>query len=264
MAETSPLYNYIVAGGLAGCAVDFALFPLDAFKTRIQAAQKGVKVSMKRPYAGLASSLTSSFPSAATFWTTYILAKDFLEKSGVETPALKHSLAAACGSITTAYVRTPFEVVKQQTQAGKHSGSFTAPVFILKNQGVAGLFVGVTSMIARDIPFDIIQFILYEYLKKTDYTGEELPMHRHLLNGGLAGGVSAFLTTPIDVAKTRMMVDPLNSANKSIYGTLANLYRSEGIFSLWKAWKVRVLFTTVGGMLFFGTFEGLSKFLANK
>jgi solute carrier family 25 S-adenosylmethionine transporter 26 len=216
---------------------------------------------MKRPFAGLLSSLASSFPSAATFWTTYSFSKDYLDKAGVEVPALKHSLAAACGSITTAYVRTPFEVVKSQTQMGKHVSSIAAPMNILRAQGVSGLFVGVTSMIARDIPFDIIQFIIYEYLKQTDYTGEQLPMYRHLINGAVAGGTAAFLTTPIDVAKTRMMVDSTNVANRSIYTTLASLYRSEGVFSLWKAWKVRVLFTTVGGMLFFGTYEGASRFL---
>jgi hypothetical protein len=29
------LYSSVIAGGLAGCAVDFALFPLDSIKTRI-------------------------------------------------------------------------------------------------------------------------------------------------------------------------------------------------------------------------------------
>jgi hypothetical protein len=63
----------------------------------------------------------------------------------------------------------------------------------------------------------------------------------------------------VDVAKTMMMVDSANEANRSIYTTLASLYRSEGVASLWKAWKVRVLLTSVGGMLFFGTSEGISR-----
>jgi hypothetical protein len=115
--------------------------------------------------------------------------------------------------------------------------------------------------LARDIPFDVIQFTLYEYLKQTDYTGEQPPIHRHLINGAVAGGTDAFVTNLIHLAKTMMMVDSANEANRSIYTTLASLYRSEGVVSLWKAWKVRVLFTTVGGMLFFGTYEGISRLI---
>ena len=75
----------------------------------------GKKVSLKNPYAGLASTMAASFPCAATFWTTYTFAKRGIDSSNVNlSPPVKHILAAACGSVTTSMVRNPFEVVKQQ------------------------------------------------------------------------------------------------------------------------------------------------------
>jgi solute carrier family 25 S-adenosylmethionine transporter 26 len=56
------LYSSVIAGGLAGCAVDFALFPLDSLKTRIQHGGKGATLSFTNIYAGLSTSMLASFP----------------------------------------------------------------------------------------------------------------------------------------------------------------------------------------------------------
>jgi hypothetical protein len=71
-----PPGHYLVAGGIAGMAVDTILFPLDTIKTRLQSA-----VGFRRAgglsgiYAGLTSTLIGSAPSCklikkAIFTTT--------------------------------------------------------------------------------------------------------------------------------------------------------------------------------------------------
>ena len=55
------LFSSIIAGGLAGCAVDFALFPVDALKTRLQQGSKA-KISFENIYTGLSASMAASFP----------------------------------------------------------------------------------------------------------------------------------------------------------------------------------------------------------
>lgn len=151
--------------------------------------------------------MAASFPCAATFWTTYTFAKRGIDNTGYNISApVKHILAAACGSVTTSMVRNPFEVVKQQMQTGQHKSTIDAPLHIIKKQGIGGLFIGLSTLISREIPFDATQFLLYEWLKGADYNPEvKRSQWRNMLNGAIAGGVSAFITTPIDVAKTRLM-----------------------------------------------------------
>lgn len=74
----------IVAGGLAGASVDFALFPVDSIKTRLQASSKKVdyqkQASQVSKFKGLLSPMLASFPCSATFMLTYEYSKFFLNK----------------------------------------------------------------------------------------------------------------------------------------------------------------------------------------
>lgn len=131
----------------------------------------------------------------------------------------------------------------------------------MKSQGLVGFYAGILSLIYREIPFDTVQMILYEFLKGKDYGRGEAPMYRNLVNGAVAGGVAAFITTPIDVAKTRLMTDGGKGVYKTFLQTMWLLWRKGGVRALWTGWHVRVLFTTIGGMMFFGTFEGVSNLM---
>lgn len=63
---------------------------------------------------------------------------------------------------------------------------------------------------AHQIPFTSIQFPLYELLKarlSRSLNRKPLYAHEAALCGSIAGGVAAAATTPLDVLKTRVMLD---------------------------------------------------------
>lgn len=253
---SSVFLRSLLAGGASGLAVDLALFPLDSLKTRWQA---GCALHFSRPYSGLLSTTLASFPCAATFWATYNCVKR-ASRSYEWSPAMVHIISASCGGIATSIVRNPFEVVKQQLQLQMHASTVPAVRAILKQRGVQGLFAGLASLIGREVPFDVLQFLIYEYLKSEDYGGQEKSISARLWCGAVAGGCAALLTNPIDVVKTRLMTQS-RSIYPSTVGAFRVIYRREGLRAFWTGWQLRLLYTTMGGMLFFGTFEAINTVL---
>lgn len=86
--------------------------------------------------------------------------------------------ASASAEVFTAAVRNPFEVVKQQMQAGMHSSTPDAIRSLVRAEGVRGFYAGYLTLVARDIPFDALQFTLYEFLKSSwaRFVGRDLTL----------------------------------------------------------------------------------------
>lgn len=59
------------------------------------------------------------------------------------------------------------EIVKQRRQASlKNLSSVNILILALKQEGIYGLYRGFGSTVLRDVPFSIIEFPVWEWLKK--------------------------------------------------------------------------------------------------
>lgn len=77
-------------------------------------------------------------------------------------------MAASIGEICACLIRVPTETVKQKYQARvlQSSDSLLSNIAgIYREEGLGGFYRGFFSTIMREIPFALIQFPLYEWLK---------------------------------------------------------------------------------------------------
>jgi len=260
----------LVAGGIAGLAVDISLFPLDTIKTRIQSAPGFWKSGgFRGVYAGLPSAAVGSVPNAAVFFLTYESIKQLgqiLPASTVSQPFI-HMFAASCGEVTACVIRVPVEVVKQRTQAKQYRSSWDAFRFTVKQEGVRGLYRGYLSTVVREIPFSLIQFPLWEALKASwsTYQGGSIDSWQVALCGAVAGAISAGVTTPLDVAKTRIMLAQKDStlAKGKLIEVLQIVHAEKGFKGLFSGFIPRVTWISIGGAIFLGVYDKSRNILAN-
>lgn len=97
----------------------------------------------------------------------------------------------------------------------------------------------------------------------------ELPGIVNSINGSIAGATSGFVTTPLDVLKTRRMTfQSTDSTGKNKQISLAtevgNIIADEGVPGLFKGASMRMMYLTVGGFAFFGVYENAKGFIAKK
>jgi len=177
-------------------------------------------------------------------------------------------LAASLGEVAACAVRVPTEVVKQRAQASQHPSSLSALTHILNQRHTRGLahvwqelYRGWSITIIREVPFTIIQFPLWEALKRyrCSQTGrQEVTGLEGGLLGSVAGAVAAGLTTPLDVLKTRMM---LAKEKQPMSVMLSNILKESGSRAFFAGMGPRIGWISVGGAIFLGSYQWASNAL---
>ncbi|KAK1693575.1 hypothetical protein QYE76_010272 [Lolium multiflorum] len=261
------LFDGAIAGAAAGVVVETALYPIDTVKTRLQAAKGISKIEWKGLYAGLAGNIAGVLPASAIFVGVYEPTKrKLLEIFPEYLSAVAHLTAGAIGGAASSLIRVPTEVVKQRMQLSEFKSAPDAVRLILRKEGIKGLYAGYGSFLLRDLPFDAIQFCIYEQLR----IGYKLAAKRDLKDaenaiiGAFAGVFTGAVTTPLDVLKTRLMVQGQANQYNGIISCAKTILREEGAGAFLKGIEPRVLWIGIGGSIFFLVLEKTKLILAEK
>ena len=164
-------------------------------------------------------------------------------------------------------VKVPVEVVKQRRQAGISTSNRHIVRETLKNEGVRGFYRGSLPTVAREIPFSMVQLPLWEWLKLqwAHHRGVAPGPGEAALCGAAAGGVAAAVTTPLDVAKTRIMLARPGSreAAVGIISVLRMIAAEAGTRGLFAGLLPRIAMISLGGAIFFGVYEECREVMEN-
>ncbi|WOO79802.1 putative mitochondrial carrierc [Vanrija pseudolonga] len=224
----------MIAGAMAGISEHAAIFPVDSIKTRmqvlapvsVQAAGEGAAAAAARApvttftqhlrlasmtegvrslWRGVASVILGAGPAHAAHFGMYEFVREI---AGGHDEGMKGvagtALAGASATITSDALMNPFDVIKQrmQIQGSPFRSVWQCAKTVYHTEGLTAFYVSYPTTLTMTVPFTAVQFSVYESLKTLfNPSGGYSPI-THVTAGGIAGGIAAAVTTPLDVAKT--------------------------------------------------------------
>ncbi|XWS60444.1 hypothetical protein CRYUN_Cryun07bG0037000 [Craigia yunnanensis] len=261
-------------------------------KSIVQMVQTvGVTDGLRGFYRGIAPGVIGSLATGATYFGFIESTKKWIEESNLNLGGhWAHFIAGAVGDTLGSFVYVPCEVMKQRMQVqgsrtswnsaimkdkmrmksgaqmyGYYTGMFQAGHSIWKEQGLKGLYTGYWSTLARDVPFAGLMVMFYETLKDVTEKGrEKWAPNFHvdssiegLVLGGLAGGFSAYLTTPLDVIKTRLQVQGSSTSYNGWLDAVSKIWKTEGAKGIFRGSIPRITWYIPASALTFMAVEFL-------
>ena len=260
-----PFVANLVIGGIAGTVSNLAVFPIDLVKTKLQNGARGTEGGVMATlsnvvrvdgigglWAGSTPVLLGSAPESALQLAvdTWLVATAIAVSSEiwneVELTLLVQIVCGGIAGASTLLVTNPMETLRIRASMEGQTSSFIDNVNAL---GVRGLYSGWEACLLRDIPFTASYFPLFCLFKT-----QALPfLTAHDAEGAActvaalaAGMISAAVTAPLDVIKTRVQAQagrarPMRSSSSAfiaayseeevpadIAGTVRELVAREG------------------------------------
>ncbi|CAL1362978.1 unnamed protein product [Linum trigynum] len=259
-------------GGLAGAFTNFCLLPLDAVKTKLQTKGASqiyastldavVKTFHDKGilgfYRGASAVIVGSAASSAVYFGTCEFGKSVLAKLDDFPPLLIPPTAGAMGNIVSSAIMVPKELITQRMQAGAKGRSWEVLVRILEKDGVLGLYAGYSATLLRNLPAGVLSYSSFEYLKAAVLSKAkkaQLQPIESVVCGALAGAISASLTTPLDVVKTRLMTQVGREAMGGVGDTVKQILMEEGWVGFSRGMGPRVLHSACFSAMGYFAFE---------
>ncbi|KAL2644596.1 hypothetical protein R1flu_012183 [Riccia fluitans] len=285
-----------IAGGLAGAFTYSCLHPLDTVRTKLQA--RGAAQLYKGPmdvvfsilkthgikgfYSGISAVILGSMLSSAIYFGTCELGKSVLFQMPSCPSLMVPPIASAVGNIVSSAVLVPRDVITQRMQIGAKGRSWEVFLRTINKEGVKGLYSGYSAALVRALPSSVLSFTTFEYLKAVWLKRSKkraLQPWQSVLSGAMAGALSAALTTPLDVVKTRLMTQARTgvmgniaagsasaleaeirakaaaASYKGITSTLQKIWTEEGLKGLTRGMGPRILHSACFSALGYFAFE---------
>ncbi|XP_045067833.1 mitochondrial 2-oxoglutarate/malate carrier protein [Coregonus clupeaformis] len=161
--------------------------------------------------------------------------------------AIKFLFGGLAGMGATVFVQ-PLDLVKNRMQLSGQGGkareyktSFHALASILKNEGLGGIYTGLSAGLLRQATYTTTRLGIYTVLfeKMTGPDGTPPNFLMKALIGMTAGATGAFVGTPAEVALIRMTADGRLPADQkrgysNVFNALARITKEEGVTTLWR------------------------------
>lgn len=277
LPDDASLVAHLSAGAFAGIMEHTVMFPIDSIKTRMQmvasgqAASRLVISSISRisssegAYAlwrGVSSVVMGAGPAHAVYFSVFEATKTMLVNRVNGTSSAKlvtdesHPLIASgagiAATVASDALMTPFDVLKQRMQVAQDARSLSnklvhTALHMYKTEGASAFFISYPTTLFTNIPFAALNFGFYEYMSSILNPDNTYNPYYHCVSGGIAGGIAAALTNPLDCIKTALQTRGIstNESLRNINGfrsAALALYRQGGLGAFARGLKPRIIF----------------------
>jgi len=261
------------AGAIGGATATYTTHWLDtlkvkqqSFPTRYRSARHCLKHTLRHEgvrglYQGALPAVLGNTIKASCVFMSYGLCEELIRNllhipNTEELTVIEHASAGALTGVTASFLLCPLELTKCRLQALQVGCPMMVSRQILREEGIRGLYRGLTGIWIKEIPGSFIYFGSYEMAKSfvsSVHSCKRDQLHSsEIFLCGLWAGLCYCLLHPIESVKTRVQVAP---KSKGFARTTASILRKEGWKALYSGIKPSMLRSCTYSGIQFVTYE---------
>jgi len=242
-----------VSAAISSTITKTVLFPIDTVKCRMQSlgfsGTRSQIFSRHKIFNGLVPKIALYAPYQSVYMTTYTWTRDRL---GARYPSvISFGLAGVSAELAGAVIRLPMEVLKQRMQTGLIPSTNAAINQIITNpRELYNLKYFRAQTLFYDIPGGVVHWIVYEHFKRK----EEWALSAGT-SGAVAGIVTATITNPLDVVKTRIVTRGSEKGHETIRAVFKTVFSESGLKGFWKGLIPRIMHIAPNSAMYMWIFD---------
>ncbi|OQR87465.1 Mitochondrial Carrier (MC) Family [Achlya hypogyna] len=267
-SESSSLFSkdtkYLFAGGVAGCASRTAVAPLERLKILYQVQDVLKTGAEPKAYGSMTQSLRKIlaeegwrgmfkgngancvrvFPYAAIQFAMFEKLKPvFMNPGAKDLTALQKLWAGAIAGVASVVVTYPLDFIRARITVPdsmtkqQYNGIWHALRVTVRNEGIQGLYRGMSPTVVGIAPYVGLNFMVFEGLRASaplDDSGR--PDMLYLLGcGAVAGACGQSAAYPFDLMRRRFQMTALSSNQyNGTMDAVKTIYKQEGVRGFYK------------------------------
>lgn len=280
----NPALRRLISGAIAGAVSRTSVAPLETIRTHLMVGSCGHSTTevfqdimknegWKGLFRGNLVNVIRVAPSKAIELFAYDTVKKNLapkpgEQAKIRIP--ESLIAGACAGISSTICTYPLELLKTRltVQRGVYKNLVDAFVKIIKEEGPAELYRGLTPSLIGVIPYAATNYFAYDTLRKAYrkiLKKEDIGNIATLLIGSAAGAISSSATFPLEVARKHMQAGAVNGrVYDNMLHALLSILEKEGVTGLYRGLGPSCMKLMPAAGISFMCYEACKKILVEK
>jgi len=196
------------------------------------------------------------------------------DPSATQLTSTAHGVAGAVSGVLTRFSCQPLDVLKIRFQlqqepvsraaGSKYRGVLQALSQIVRDEGPTALFKGMVPAQWLSVVYGAVQFATFEGLTRklqrlTADPSRESGVGLHFVTGAVAGVAASAASLPLDVVRTRLVVQSEPKYYTGMMSAMRSMLRQEGVRSFYKGGVPTMLQTAPYTSLQFGAYTAFSQ-----